>query len=182
MKTPSPNTTVQAYIALGSNLSDPLSQVSSAVEQLKCLPNSRVTALSAWYRSKAIGPGEQPDYINGALQLDTQLSPHQLLEHTQSIEANHGRERRIRWAARTLDLDILLFGDQTLDSDNLQIPHPRLTERNFVLYPLADIDPDMVFPDGTQLSTLISQSSMSGLQRLAPEATPPNLVLSEPMK
>src|SRR5690606_3105384 len=135
-----------AYIALGSNLDDPLSQVERGLAALASLSDSRLRARSAWYQSRAVGPGKQPDYINGVALLETSLAPEQLIVQLQAIEASQGRERRLRWAARTLDLDILLYGDRTIDSEQLQVPHPRLSERNFVLYPQAAIIPDLNTP------------------------------------
>ena len=155
---------VLAYIALGSNLGDPLGQVSSALEELAAIPNSRLANQSRWYRSKAVGPGHQPDYINGVALLATTLPVEALFQHIQHIEGAHGRERRVRWAARTLDLDILLYGDEQIHTGQLDIPHPRLTERNFVLYPLADIDPNLVLPDGTGLRSLLATCSRKGLE------------------
>lgn len=157
---------VLAYIALGSNLGDPLAQVSSGLDELAALPHCHLRRQSYWYRSKAIGPGAQPDYINGVVQLETTLSATALFEQIQRIESSHGRERRVRWAARTLDLDILLYGDRIIRTEQLQVPHPRLTERNFVLYPLRDIDPDLVLPDGTDLKSLLTACTHEGLERL----------------
>src|SRR5690606_16070802 len=105
---PRPATSL-SYIALGSNLSNPRQQVEQALGALGQLPNSRVVAQSAWYESRAIGPGEQPDYINGVALIETSLEPHDLLNRLQAIEATQGRIREQRWAARTLDLDILLY-------------------------------------------------------------------------
>lgn len=155
-----------AYIALGSNLGDPRQQVEQALKALGQLPATRMRARSGWYRSAAVGPGPQPDYVNGVVLLETGLPPEELIVHLQGIEAQHGRERRVRWAARTLDLDILLYGDRVIDTEELEIPHPRLSERNFVLYPLADISPDLILPDGTSLASLLSRCPADGLQRI----------------
>lgn len=161
-----PDAVSLAYIALGSNLEDPLSQVERGLAALATLSDSRLRARSAWYQSRAVGPGEQPDYINGVALLETALPPEQLIVQLQAIEAKQGRERRLRWAARTLDLDILLYGDRVIDSEQLQVPHPRLSERNFVLYPLADISPDLILPDGNSLASLLRRCPADGLQRL----------------
>jgi len=157
------------YIALGSNLAHPLDQVERAVEALAQLPQTELIARSPWYRSRAIGPGNQPDYINGVALLHTALGPEALFEQLQAIEADHGRERRVRWAARTLDLDILLYDKEIIATDRLQIPHPRLSERNFVIYPLADIDPDLVLPDGTSVASLLARCPPDGLVKLEAE-------------
>lgn len=153
------------YIGLGSNLENPEAQINSALSALQTLPNSQGLQCSHWYRSKAIGPGEQPDYINAAASLETQLSPFELLHQLQRIENDHGRQRNIRWGARTLDLDLLLYGNICIDTEELHIPHPEMTNRNFVLYPLQDISPALIFPNGQSLSTVIENVSMSGIQR-----------------
>lgn len=140
------------YIALGSNLDHPLAQVESAVKDIAQL--GTVKKVSPWYQSRAIGPGEQDDYINGVLCLETALSPIALLAALQTIENQHGRVRSIRWGARTLDLDILLYGQQIIQQSDLEVPHPRLKERNFVVFPLHDIASNLQLPTGESLSTL----------------------------
>ncbi len=132
---------IRSYIGLGSNQASPLAQIYGAFNALKRLPGSRFIASSRLYGSRAVGPGNQPDYINAVAAIDSALSAEELLRALQRIEQQHGRQRDIRWGARTLDLDILLFGDQHIDNDSLQIPHPRMTQRPFVLAPLADLDP-----------------------------------------
>ncbi len=157
----------RVYIGLGSNLKHPQAQVNAAIEALSRLPESTFVAHSPWYRSKAIGPGDQPDYINGVAALETTLSPEQLLSALHQIESSQGRIRRERWAARTLDLDILLYGNQIVATDRLQIPHPRVHERNFVLYPLADLAPALIFPDGRSLADLLATCSDNGIEAIA---------------
>ncbi|MGQ9425775.1 2-amino-4-hydroxy-6-hydroxymethyldihydropteridine diphosphokinase [Gilvimarinus sp. F26214L] len=154
------------YIALGSNLGAPHRQIERGLQALTQLPLTRFRARSHWYRNPALGPGSQPDYINGVALLETRLEPEELLTHLQRIEADQGRERTTRWAARTLDLDILLYGDQVIVTDRLEIPHPRLGERNFVLYPLADISPDLVLPNGIPLTELLNRCPADGLKRV----------------
>ncbi len=154
-----------AYIAIGSNLDNPRQQVEKAVSALARLPQTRLAAVSPWYRSAAIGPGQQPDYLNGVARLDTGLDPRQLLAALQAIENDQGRQRGERWAARTLDLDILLYSDQVIAETGLTIPHPRLAERNFVLYPLVDLAPDLVLPDGTPLGALLAKCDAGGIVR-----------------
>ena len=158
--------TTTAYIGLGSNLQQPQQQVERALVALAQIPGTRVSGQSRWYRSAAVGPGEQPDYINGAARLETELEAHQLLDQLQAIENAQGRVRIERWGSRTLDLDLLLYGEQTIASDRLQVPHPYLPERNFVLYPLADIDADICLPDGRSLASLLAQSNTDGLTPL----------------
>jgi 2-amino-4-hydroxy-6-hydroxymethyldihydropteridine diphosphokinase len=156
----------RAYIGIGSNLEDPLGQVQSAVEALASLPETQFVQHSPWYRSKAIGPGDQPDYINGVAEVDTGLSPQQLLTALHAIEMAQGRIRHQRWAARTLDLDILLYGNRIVATDRLRIPHPRLHQRNFVLYPLADLTPQLMFPDGRSLASLVAKCSNIDIEKL----------------
>ena len=155
-----------AYIGLGSNLDDPLAQVQRAIMELENIPRTNVQATSALYRSRAVGPGEQPDYINAAALVDTQLTPLELLDALQALEQAHKRVRHEHWGPRTLDLDILLLDQQTIDSERLKVPHPYLTQRNFVLYPLADIAPELLLPDGTALKDLLAQCPQDGLERL----------------
>ncbi|BFM06068.1 2-amino-4-hydroxy-6-hydroxymethyldihydropteridine diphosphokinase [Halioxenophilus aromaticivorans] len=155
---------VTAYIALGSNLDNPLTHVTQACAEINALPNTQVVDSSPWYISQAVGPGQQPDFINGALQLTTQLPAQTLLESLQTIENQHGRQREVRWGARTLDLDILLYGDDRIQTDTLTVPHPYLHKRNFVVYPLANVAPNLVLPNGTALAEVQAQLGDQGLQ------------------
>lgn len=155
-----------AYIGLGSNLDEPLAQVQRAIMELENIPHTSLQATSALYRSRAVGPGEQPDYINAAALVNTKLTPLALLDALQAIEQEHKRVRREHWGPRTLDLDILLLDQQTIDSERLKVPHPYLSQRNFVLYPLADIAPELLLPDGTALKDLLAQCPQDGLERL----------------
>ena len=154
-----------AFIALGSNLNNPMKQVTLAIAALGELPETQVIAVSNWYQSRAVGPGEQPDYINGVAKIATGLAPVDLLKALQKIEIAHGRTRDLqqRWLARTLDLDILLYGNRILQSPELTIPHPRIAQRNFVLQPLADLHPTLVFPDGSRLAQLLENCSTEGI-------------------
>ncbi len=156
----------RAYIGLGSNLDNPPNQIARALDQIAQLPNSHLLACSPLYKSRAVGPANQPDYINAVVLIDTQLPPLNLLDHLQSIEAAHQRVRVEHWGPRTLDLDILLLDNHFINLDRLKVPHPYLQQRNFVLYPLADIAPDLILPDGTSLQDLLANSSQSGLERL----------------
>jgi len=127
------------YLALGSNLGDPANQLQTALQHLATTDGCQLEAVSGAYASAAVGPGDQPDYLNAAVKLTTTLAPHELLQATRAIETQCGRVRAERWGARTLDIDILLYGEQKIDTQSLQIPHPRMADRNFVLYPLAEI-------------------------------------------
>src|SRR6478735_4257138 len=155
-----------AYIGLGSNLENPREQVEQAFAELSALKRSELLERSPLYTSIAIGPGEQPDYVNAVALLKTDLPPLELLDALQAIEQSHRRIRIEHWGPRTLDLDILLLGDLCIDSERLKVPHPYLTQRNFVLYPLADIAPHLRLPTGESLQELISSCPQDGLARL----------------
>lgn len=153
-----------AYIALGSNLENPARQLQEAVDTISHWEHSCVEAVSKVYSSTAVGPGNQPDYLNAVLRINTQLSPSALLKQLQIQESAQGRVRTQRWGARTLDLDILLFDDLQISTEDLKIPHPAMKQRNFVLYPLADIaKSEMILPCGSDLGTLLKQSTLDDL-------------------
>ena len=144
------------FIALGSNLDDPASQLRRAIKQLGTMAHCRIEAVSSAYSSVAVGPGSQPSYLNAVVKMTTCLTPLKLLEGTQTIEENQGRIRTQRWGPRTLDLDILLYGQENIQTQKLQIPHPRMAERNFVLYPLAEITGGKLkLPCGSVLESLL---------------------------
>ncbi len=148
----------RVHIAIASNLNDPLQQVKHAIKELQELPNTKPVAVSSFYRTKPMGPQDQPDYLNVVIALDTELLPKTLFEHTQSIELIHGRIRKTnRWGPRTLDLDIILYGQQIIQTAYLTIPHYALKEREFMLYPLSEIAPKLRFPDGELLSDRLLQ-------------------------
>ncbi|HCN96891.1 MULTISPECIES: 2-amino-4-hydroxy-6-hydroxymethyldihydropteridine diphosphokinase [Leclercia] len=147
-----------AYIAIGSNLASPLEQVNAAVQALGDIPQTRVVALSSFYRTPPLGPQDQPDYLNAAIALDTALNAEALLDNTQRIELQQGRVRKEeRWGPRTLDLDIMLFGDAVINTERLTVPHYDMKRRGFMLWPLFEIAPDLIFPDGESLSALLAQ-------------------------
>ncbi len=146
---------VWSAIALGSNLGNSLQTLESAVTTLAQTQGISLQARSHWYRTKAIGP-PQPDYLNGCLLLTTTLAPPALLQVLLDTEKQFGRVRRERWGPRTLDLDLLLYADWILQTPDLQIPHPRMTERAFVLVPLAEIAPDWIDPiSGKAIADLV---------------------------
>lgn len=139
---------VLCYLGIGSNLHHPRVQIKNALQKIAALPSTTLLRCSRWYTSKPMGLDrqintEQPDYINGVIAIQTTLAARDLLQALQNIERAQGRTREVRWAARSLDLDILLYGDQRIHSTDLDIPHPRILERNFVLAPLADLDPTL---------------------------------------
>jgi 2-amino-4-hydroxy-6-hydroxymethyldihydropteridine diphosphokinase len=134
-----------AYIGIGSNLDDPVRQVRAAFDELDRLPHTRLVKKSSLYRTAPIGHADQPDFINAVAQLETGLPAERLLAELQELEARHGRARSFPNAPRTLDLDLLLFGDLRLGSPALTLPHPRMHERAFVLKPLLEISPQLPF-------------------------------------
>lgn len=137
---------VLAYIAIGSNLLNPLDQVITAFDEIGNMPKSVLIKKSSCYSSLPSGYKDQPDFINAVVLIETELSPHELLSELQTIEYLHKRERSFPNAPRTLDLDILLFGDIRLNSPELTIPHPRMHERAFVIFPLQEIDGNITIP------------------------------------
>lgn len=163
------STSVVAYIGLGSNLSDPEGQVRQAMTELGGLPETELLARSALYRTAPVGPADQPDYVNAVVSLKTRLSPRGLLDGLQGIERGHGRRRDgTRWGPRTLDLDILLYGDELVAEPGLQIPHPEMTSRAFVLVPLADVAPrGLRVPGDGDLVKLLERCPREGMTRLA---------------
>lgn len=159
----------RCYIGLGANLVEPVAQLQAAVTALGQLPETRLVQVSRLYSSKPMGPQDQPDYINAVAALDTRLTPLALLHALQQIELAHGRQRKAeRWGPRTLDLDILLFGMQQIDHPELTVPHYGMTLREFVLYPLAELAPDLILPDGVALQSLLQQVPLNGLTPLQP--------------
>lgn len=146
-----------SYIGLGANLDEPVTQLRTALRELAQLPASRLVAVSPLYRNPPMGPQDQPDYVNAVAALETELAPEALLDALQDIENRQGRVRLQRWGARTLDLDILLYGSAQIQTPRLTVPHPGVKERAFVVQPLADIAPDLHFPDGTSLSSCLAK-------------------------
>ena len=157
-----------AYISVGSNLNNPYKQVTSAIDKLKIADNIYIEAISGWYLSDPMGPKNQSRFVNGVIKISTRLSPNQLLKKLHEIENAHGRIRNVRWGPRTLDLDILLYGSRMINTKKLTIPHPEMKIRNFVLTPLADIEPDLVLPDGSILSSLLENNQLKEIVPILP--------------
>lgn len=157
-----------AYISIGSNLNNPYQQVKSAIGKLKIADNIYIETISGWYLSDPVGPKNQSRYVNGVIKISTRLSPNQLLKKLHEIEDAHGRIRNVRWGPRTLDLDILLYGSRMMNTKKLTIPHPEMKIRNFVLTPLADIEPDLVLPDGSILSSLLKNNQLKEIVPILP--------------
>lgn len=154
------------YIGLGSNLEQPLEQVSSAIEELALLPETELLTASSLYRSAPVGPQDQPDFINAVVKIETSLTPLALLDELQAIEQSHQRVRERHWGPRTLDLDILLYGSQTILNERLTVPHAFMHERSFVLYPLSEITQDLQLPNGEHLSSLLVACPMGSLAKI----------------
>lgn len=140
------------YLGLGSNLNAPITQIDVAVQALQRDPQIHLRQVSPLYRSKPVGPQNQPDFINAVACISSTLPPQALLMTLQRIEMAQGRERSVKWGARTLDIDILLYGKQTLFTPSLCIPHKEMLKRAFVMQPLADLAPQLDLPDGTTVS------------------------------
>lgn len=148
---------IRTYVAIGSNLSKPLRQVTHALDALTLLPDSYLVMASPIFRSQAIGPQNQPDYLNAVVSLNTELSPIDLLDNLQDIELRSGRVRNgDRWGPRELDLDLLLYGGQVINHERLAVPHYAMLQRPFVLHPLAEISPNLVLPGGRLLSKALA--------------------------
>ncbi|MBL8503822.1 MAG: 2-amino-4-hydroxy-6-hydroxymethyldihydropteridine diphosphokinase [Rhodocyclaceae bacterium] len=159
--------TARAYVALGSNLGDPLATVRSAFDALRGLPETVLVAASSLYRSAPVGLKNQPDFINAVAALDTQLAAETLLMELFAIEARFGRRRDYHHAPRTLDLDLLLHGDETRRTASLTLPHPRLHERAFVLLPLLELAPEIAIPGHGPARLLMDACREQRLAKLA---------------
>lgn len=160
---------MNCYISLGSNLGDPLVHIQTALETIHSHSNLTVLQISSFYQSEALTMPESPpqnDYINAVAQLETFLSADQLLQKLNEIEASQGRERNEKWGARTLDLDILLYGDLQIQTEKLIIPHLQIKHRNFVIHPLFEIAGDIDIPGIGGLGILAKQMSWDGLQKI----------------
>lgn len=155
------------YLGLGANLNSPKEQLDNAVSALKKLPNTELVNVSHYYASKPMGPQDQPDYINAVAFIRTTLEPEQLLDFTQQIELEHGRVRKSeRWGPRTLDIDTLLFDDKIINTARLTVPHYGLTDREFVVYPLLELAPELILPSGVALKTIANNLPLNDLQQL----------------
>ncbi len=157
----------ECYIGLGSNLAEPIEQLSTAVEALTKLPKVKELSLSSYYKSLPMGPQDQPDYVNAVARIHCVLEPLALLDQLQKIEQEQGRVRKKeQWGPRTLDLDILLFSNKKIHLPRLIIPHYGMKEREFVLYPLHELEPNLILPDGTLLAELIKTVPRNGMEKI----------------
>jgi 2-amino-4-hydroxy-6-hydroxymethyldihydropteridine diphosphokinase len=157
-----------AYIGLGSNLAEPQSQVEQALSELEALPRTRVVDRSSLYRTAPVGFAAQPDFVNAVAAVETSLNAHELLHALQALEAAHQRRRSFANAPRTLDLDLLLFGDERIADAELVVPHPRMHERAFVLAPLAEVAPDALIPGRGAARDLLERCRDQKVERIAP--------------
>lgn len=157
----------QVYVGLGSNLAQPEQQVSQALRAIESLPASHISATSSLYISRPMGPQDQPSYVNAVVEVQTEMQAVEFLHCLQKIELEHGRVRKAeRWGPRTLDLDVLIFGTQVIDSVELTVPHYGMKEREFVLYPLHEIAPELQLPNGPKLTELLINCPLNGLEKL----------------
>ena len=156
-----------AFVGLGSNLDGPAGQIEAAIASLERIPGTQVTARSSLYQSAPFGPIRQPDYVNAVVRLETRRTPRELLQQMQSIERGQGRKPGERWGPRRIDLDLLVFGDETVDEDGLKVPHPGIAERNFVLLPLGEIAPDLFIPGLGRLADIAVNEREPRISRIA---------------
>lgn len=155
---------VPAYIAVGSNLDDPRAQVSAGLEALAGLPRSKLVARSRLYRSAPLGPQDQPEFVNAAAGVLTQLAPRELLHALKQLESSLGREQPVqRWGPRRIDFDLIVYGAERVDEPDLTVPHPGAPVRNFVLYPLLDIAPELLVPGHGRVCDLAARVGPGGL-------------------
>ena len=146
---------VTAYIGLGSNLSNPIDQLKIALQSIDAIPSTQLQQSSSFFGSKPLGPQDQPDFVNAVCQIETELSAKELLQHLQKIELEQGRIKKRHWGERLIDLDILLFGDEVISTDELTVPHTQIALRDFVLIPLVEIVPGLVIPKLGKIEPLI---------------------------
>ena len=162
-----PKHAVRAYIGVGSNLADPVAQVRAGIAALARLARTQVEACSSFYRTAPVGLREQPDFINAVCRVHTVQAPLELMQNLLEIEQAHGRVRQgDKGGPRTLDLDLLLYGDQAIQTMALSVPHPRLHERAFVLYPLHEIEPDLVIPGRGAVRELLAACGGQRIDKL----------------
>ena len=157
---------VISYIGLGGNLDSPIQQLKTALISIDELPKTSLIKSSSFYGSKPLGPQDQPDFINAVCQIETELSATELLAALQKVEIEQGRIKKRRWGERLIDLDILLYGQEALDSADLTIPHSQIALRDFVLIPLAEVSPGLVIPNLGEIESLIEQLNESYLVAL----------------
>ena len=158
---------IRAYVGLGANLGEPRRQLTEAIIAMSGLPETRLAGHSSFYRTAPVGFEDQPEFLNAVAALDTRLAPGVLLEGLQGIERRHHRERSFPNAPRTLDLDLLLFGEEQIARPGLTVPHPRMQERAFVLQPLLELDPEISIPGKGRASAFLSACAAQKIERIA---------------
>ena len=154
---------ISCYVGLGSNIEEPRQQIVKAISELRSLASSRLLCTSSLYLSKPLGPQDQPDFVNAVVELETTLSALDLLSRLQNIESQHKRVRKERWGPRTLDLDLLLYGEEKIEDERLKVPHPEILNRNFVLIPLYEIAPELTIAGMGKIEDLVKRVDQSGL-------------------
>lgn len=157
---------MRCFIGLGSNLESPQQQINTAIQDIDSVDDVAVVNRSSLYKSPPMGPQDQPDYINAVIEVETTLSAHDLLDSLQAIEQQHGRVRKRHWGERTLDLDILLYGQQLISDERLTVPHQGIAERAFVIYPLAEIAAELMVPEKGIVAELMHACPADGLEKL----------------
>jgi 2-amino-4-hydroxy-6-hydroxymethyldihydropteridine diphosphokinase len=159
--------TVRVYVGLGSNLEDPVAQVLEAVEELEMIPDSILVSRSSLYRGKPMGVADQPDYVNAVVAMDTLLSAENFLQELTRIEDLQGRVRDgDKWGPRIIDLDLLMYGKQKINTPDLTVPHPGMHERDFVIIPLSELAGDVNIPGQGRLTALINKCENHSLRKL----------------
>ncbi len=148
-----------AYIGLGSNIEQPYLQIKDAIIALDALPETSVVKDSGYFKSRPMGPKDQPDYVNAVVEIATAISANDLLKHCQHIEQQQGRIKLRRWGERSIDLDILLYADEQIQSDDLSVPHPGICLRDFVYLPLLKLEPEIRLPGRGLLSGIVEKSA-----------------------
>jgi 2-amino-4-hydroxy-6-hydroxymethyldihydropteridine diphosphokinase len=155
-----------AYVGLGANLGEPRQQLTEAIIAMSGLPETRLAGHSSFYRTAPVGYEDQPEFLNAVAALDTRLAPGALLEGLQGIERRHHRERSFPNAPRTLDLDLLLYGEERIARPGLTVPHPRMQERAFVLQPLLELDPEICIPGKGSAAAFLSACASQKVERI----------------
>jgi 2-amino-4-hydroxy-6-hydroxymethyldihydropteridine diphosphokinase len=156
----------KAYIGLGSNLEDPIAQIEQAILSLSQIPNTVLQMKSSLYRTLPWGKTDQPEFVNAVVKIETCCSPHTLLEYLQIIEKNQKKKKIEKWGPRTIDCDLILYGNEIIESATLTVPHPRMFTRGFVMVPLAEISPMLIFPKGKSIADLLVQCDCAGIEKI----------------
>lgn len=159
---------VRVFLSLGSNLGGRQATLEEALIRLEASDHARVIRRSSLYETAPVGVTDQPWFVNQVAEIETDLAPDDLLDLTQSIERDLGRTREVRWGPRTIDIDILLYADQTLQTARLTVPHPEMMRRRFVLEPLAEIAPDLSLPDGRRVRDLVTGLADQEVRKVGP--------------